>query len=234
MFSTPGGTCLSLDVLHGSLQRREGGSFLATGAALLGKRLMRIIGYTRGQQAGTADRCQDRYSQFCPLRPLRGPATTSRGTRALGPLRRHLVHRCLEAKNSFPLCASAGKVPGHRKGPPMCGYCLQPYNTASKMTTTRHQLCKATQEPLLPSRPQTCRSPPVSPSPPFSLLWLCGEDTSCMMHALSKLSARYAVLTTLLMCRPSDPPVLIPLPHGKLVPFDLHLLNPLPLPGQPP
>lgn len=55
-----------------------------------------------------------------------------------------------------------------------------------------------------------------------------------MMHALSKLSARYTVLATLLMCCPSDPPVLILLPHGKLVPFDLHLLNPLPLPGQPP
>ena len=163
MFSTPGGMWLSLDILHMSLQRREGGSFLATGAALLGKRLMRIIGYTRGQQAGTADGCQDRYSQFCPLRPLCCAATTSRGTRALGPLCRHLVHRCVEAKNSLPLCASAGKVPGHRKGPPMCGYCLQPYNTASKMTTTRHQLCKATQEPLLPSRPQTCQSPPESP-----------------------------------------------------------------------
>lgn len=68
-FSTPGGTRLSLDVLHGSLQRREGGSFLVTGVALLDKGLMRIIGHTRGQQAGTADGCQDRYSQFCPLRP---------------------------------------------------------------------------------------------------------------------------------------------------------------------
>lgn len=56
-----------------------------TGAALLDKGLMRIIGYTRGQQAGTADGCQDRYSQFCPLRPLRGPATASRGARALEP-----------------------------------------------------------------------------------------------------------------------------------------------------
>ena len=77
--------------------------FLATGVAFLDKGLMRIIGYMRGQQAGTADGCQDRYSQFCPLRPAHGPATTSRGTRALEPLHCHLVHRCLEAKNSFPL-----------------------------------------------------------------------------------------------------------------------------------
>lgn len=137
-FCTLGGMQLSLDVLHGSLQRREGGLFLVTGAALLDKGLMRIIGYTRGQQAGTADGCQDRYSQFCPLRPLCSPATASKGARALEPLHCHLAHRCLEAEKSFLLCASAGKVPGHRKGPPTCGYCLQPCNTASEITTARH------------------------------------------------------------------------------------------------